>query len=155
MSNEKEKAGQAPAQEAEKAVMLPDMQITVRPIEPKGNLLGFASVKIGPIAIDDFKIVEGRDGLFVGAPSKPDKNSTTGYRNTVWIDKEAKEAFNEKVLGEYHLAVEQAQSRAANLRSSPEKESIPKQLEKAAEEAAKDNAARPAPEKKDKAKAER
>ena len=55
----------------------PDMTITVRPIEQKENskLLGFASVEVSGIKIDDFKIVDGADGLFVGAPSKKDSSS--------------------------------------------------------------------------------
>lgn len=115
-----------------------DMEITVRPIEPQGNLLGFASVKVGPITMDNFKIVEGKDGLFVGMPSRPDKNSDTGYRNTVWIDKDSKEAFGEKVLGEYHLAAEQARSRPA-----PEKPRIDEQMKAAQKQADRDNTSRP------------
>lgn len=122
----------------------PTMDITARPIEPKGNLLGFASVKIGPLTIDDFKIVENKDGdLFVGTPSKPDKGSTTGYRPTVWIDKDSKEDFNKQVLGVYHSAVEQAQSKAANLRSAPENEGIEAQMQAAQKQADRANAARP------------
>lgn len=132
------------------------MEVTARPIEPKGNLLGFASVKIGPVTIDDFKIVENKDGeLFVGAPSKPDKGSKTGYRPTVWIDKDSKDDFSGKVLGAYHSAVEQAQSKAANLRSAPENEGIEAQMKAAQKQADRDNAARPAPAKKDKTKTER
>lgn len=133
-----------------------DMEVTVRPIEPKGNLLGFASVKFGGgVTVDDFKIVEGKDSLFVGVPSKPDQSSKTGYRNTVKIDTDFRDAFSDKVLGEYHLAVEQAQSRAANLRPAPEKPRIEEQMKAAQKQADRDNAARPAPAKSGKAKAER
>ena len=60
-----------------------EMDISVRLIVPQGNLYGFASVTIGGVTVDDFKIVENKDGeLFVGMPSKPDKTSKTGYRNT-------------------------------------------------------------------------
>ena len=126
-----------------------DMEISVRPIEPQGNLYGFASVTLGSIRIDDFRIVENKEGeLFVGLPSKPDKTSATGYRNIVQIDKEFRYDFNAAVLREYRAAVEQSRSRAANLRTMPEKpERMADQLKRAGQEASKANAARPPKEK--------
>lgn len=123
----------------------PTMEVTARPINPVGNLLGFASVTIGGIKVDDFKIVENKDGeLFVGMPSKPDKGSKTGYRNTVHIDKDKKDDFSKAVLGEYRAAVEQAKDRAANLRDAPDPPPrMAEQVEKAAKEAAAHNAAQP------------
>ena len=116
-----------------------DMDISVRPIEPQGNLYGFASVTVGGIRIDDFKIVENKDGeLFVGMPSKPDKKSDTGYRNTVFIDKDSRDDFSAAVLEKYHEAVEKAQNRAANLHK-PER--MADQVAKAQKEAEKHNAA--------------
>ena len=98
-----------------------NMDVTVRPIEPLGNLYGFASVKIGNMTVDDFKIIENKDGnLFVGMPSKPDKSSTTGYRNTVHIEKGFKAAFDDEIIRKYYAAVEQVQSRVNNQRSAPE-----------------------------------
>jgi len=124
----------------------PKMEITVRPIEPKGNLYGFASVAIGGITVDDFKIVENKDGeLFAGMPSKPDKGSKTGYRNTVHVDKDLRDDFNAAVISEYHAAVEQTQARAANLKTAPDKKPIKAQMAEATAQAAKDNAARPDP----------
>ena len=127
-----------------------DMEISVRPITPQGNLYGFASVTIAGIKIDDFKIVENKEGeLFVGMPSKPDKSSNTGYRNTVFVDKDYKEDFNAVVIGKYNEAVEQAQTRAANLKAAPEKqpERMADQIAKAKKEADKHNAALPQQEK--------
>ena len=148
------------------------MEITVRPIEPQGNMCGFASIKIGGVKIDDFKILENKDGeLFVGMPSKPDKTSNTGYRNTVFVDKDFKDDFNAVVIGKYHEAVEVAQSRVANFRTAPNQsndktapnqppngradgkttpdkpESINAQMKKAQKEADKHNAALPTKEK--------
>lgn len=48
------------------------IEVTVRPIEPQGKLIGFASVNYGGVVIDDFKVVDGKNGIFLGAPSKPD-----------------------------------------------------------------------------------
>jgi len=117
------------------------MDITVRPIEPQGNLYGFASVTVAGIKIDDFKIVENKDGeKFVGMPSKPDKKSETGYRNTVFVDKDIKEEFTAAVVGKYNAAI-QAHNRA----DKPER--IADQAAKAQKEADKHNADRPPKEK--------
>ena len=37
------------------------VEVSVRPIEPQGKLLGFASVNIGGVVIDDFKVVDGKN----------------------------------------------------------------------------------------------
>ena len=34
--------------------------VSVRPIEPQGKLIGFASVNFGGVVIDDFKVVDGK-----------------------------------------------------------------------------------------------
>ena len=59
------------------------LDVTARPIEPKGNLVGFASIKFNDaFVVEDFKILQSDKGIFVGMPSKPDKTSKTGYRDT-------------------------------------------------------------------------
>lgn len=152
MSNEKTTTGQAPEQEA--ASVLPmKLDVSVRPIEPKGNLVGFASLKINDsFVIDDFKVLQNDKGVFVGMPSKPDRNSKTGYRDTARpITKEFRAELTEAVTAAYHEALEKLQARAAAIPVA-EKESIPKQLAEGAKQAAKDNAARPTPAKTGKAK---
>jgi len=144
-------------QEVEQAAALPfKLDVTARPIEPMGNLVGFASIKFNDaFVVEDFKILNSDKGLFVGMPSKPDKSSRTGYRDTAKpITKEFRAELTGAVVTAYHAEVEKLQARAAAI-PPPEKESIPKQLEKAAKQAAKDNAARPAPEKSNKGKNER
>jgi len=133
------------------------MDISVRPITPQGNLHGFASVTISGIRIDDFKIVEKKDGeLFVGLPSKPDKTSNTGYRNTVHIEKGYKTAFDYAVIRKYYEAAAQAKERAANLRPAPEKpERMADRVAKAQKEADKHNAALPPKEKSTKTRTDR
>jgi DNA-binding cell septation regulator SpoVG len=139
------------------AEALNNFEITARPIEPQGNLYGFASVKIGGMTVDDFKIVADKDGkLFVGMPSKADKGSRTGYRNTVHIDKDFREDFGKAVLGAHYDAVEALAERAEKLRAGQQTPPrIAEQAEKAAKEAAAHNAALPPKEKKGKARAER
>lgn len=152
MSNEKTTAGQAPEQEA--APVLPmKLDVTARLIEPRGNLVGFASLKLGDsFVIDDFKILQSDKGIFVGMPSKPDRNSKTGYRDTARpITKEFRAELTEAVTAAYHAEVEKLQARAAAV-PTKEKPSIQKQLADGEKQAAKDNASRPSPEKGSKAK---
>lgn len=151
--NEDKKA--AP-QELEQAALPLKLDISVRPIDPIKNLIGFANVKINDcFVVEDFKILQSEKGLFVGMPSKPDKSSKTGYRDTAKpITKEFRTELTEAVISAYHAEVEKLQARAAAV-AAPEKESIPKQLAEGKKRAAKENAARPAPEKSDKGKNER
>jgi hypothetical protein len=78
-------------------------------------------------------------------PSKPDKTSNTGYRNTVQINKEFRDEFSIAVLNEYRAAVQRTQDRALNLRSAPleNPQRMAAQIEKAAKEAENHNAALP------------
>ena len=79
--------------------------VSVRPIEPQGKLIGFASVNFGGVVIDDFKVVDGKNGIFLGAPSKPDPASRTGYRATVRIpDRTTQERINAAGVEAYHAA---------------------------------------------------
>ena len=52
------------------------IEVTVRPIEPQGKLIGFASVNYGGVVIDDFKVVDGKNGIFLGAPIPPAGRAT-------------------------------------------------------------------------------
>lgn len=118
------------------------VEVTVRPIEPQGKVLGFASVNFGGVVVDDFKIVDGKNGLFLGAPSKPDPTSRTGYRSTVRItDRGLQERLNTAAADSYHMAVEKLLAKAEAVRPAP----IREQMEKAAQEAEKANAKRPEP----------
>ena len=127
-------------------------QVTVRPIEPQGKLIGFASVNIGGVVVDDFKVVDGKNGVFLGAPSKPDPTSRTGYRSTVRInDRATQERLNAAGAQAYHSAVEKLIARAEAVRPTPIKE----QMAQAAREAGKENAARTAPAKKKEARDDR
>ena len=117
-------------------------QVTVRPIEPQGKLLGFASVNFGGVVVDDFKVVDGKNGLFLGAPSKPDPTSRTGYRATARVTDRALQAQLDKAAAQcYSLAVEKLIARAEAVRPAP----IREQMANAAKQAEKENAVRPAP----------
>lgn len=99
--------------------------VSVRPIEPQGKLIGFASVNFGGVVIDDFKVVDGKNGIFLGSPSKPDPASRTGYRATVRIpDRATQERINAAGVEAYHAAVEQLVARAQAVRPAPIKEQM-------------------------------
>ena len=117
-------------------------QVTVRPIEPQGKLIGFASVNIGGVVVDDFKVVDGKNGVFLGAPSKPDPTSRTGYRTTARVTNRDLQAQLDRAAAQgYNQAVEKLLARAEAVRPA----SIREQMAQAAKEAGKENAARPAP----------
>ena len=138
-------------QETEQPAMPMKLDITARPIEPKGNLVGFANLKINDsFVIEDFKILQSDKGFFVGMPSKPDKNSPTGYRDTAKpITKEFRAELTGAVVAAYHAEIEKLKARAAAV---PEKQSIPEQLAEEKKQTAKNHTERPAPAKSGKAK---
>lgn len=104
--------------------------------------MGFASVNIGGMVVDDFRVIDGKNGVFLGAPSKPDPTSRTGYRSTARVmDRHLQERLDAAAAQGYTQAVEKLIARAEALRPAPIKE----QMAKAAKEAGKENAARPTP----------
>ena len=124
------------------------IEVAVRPIEPKGKLIGFASARFGgSLVVEDFKIFDGEKGLFVGMPSKADPGSRTGYHNTTRItDRALQEQLNEAAADGYSVEVEKLQARAAAVRAAPEKKPpIKEQMAKAAQEAQKGNVEHKAP----------
>lgn len=152
MSEEKTTGAQAPGGFGLK------LDVTARPIDPIKNLVGFATVKLNDcFVVEDFKVLQSDKGLYVGMPSKPDKNSRTGYRDTVKpITKEFREELHGAILEAYQQEIEKLQARVAAARQAPppEKESIKGQLEAGAKKAAKENAVR-APKEKPAKSAER
>lgn len=145
MSDEKTTGAQAPEQEAPGGSGL-KLDVTARPIDPIKNLVGFANVKINDcFVVEDFKILQSDKGLYVGMPSKPDRNSRTGYRDTAKpITAEFRKELHGAILEAYQQEIEKLQARVAASRQAPppEKESIKGQLEAGAKKAAKENAAR-------------
>lgn len=119
------------------------IEVSVRPIEPQGKLLGFASVNIGGVVIDDFKVVDGKNGVFLGAPSKADPSTRSGYRSTARVtDRGLQQRLDALTVDAYGRAVEKLLARAqAVQRPAP----IREQMAKAAKAAEKVNAERPAP----------
>jgi len=79
------------------------MKATIRKAE-FGKVKGFASVEVAQgITIDGFKIVEGKDGLWVSPPSrKSEKNGKITYWDTVHIaSTEIKDQISQAVLSAF------------------------------------------------------
>lgn len=92
--------------------------------------------------MDDFKVVNGKNGVFLSAPSKPDPNARSGYRSTARVtDRGLQEKLDAAAVEGYGVAVDKLIARAEAVRPVPIKE----QIAKAAEAAARENAARTAP----------
>ena len=79
--------------------------------EPKGNVVGFASVTIGDmVAIQGIRVVNGEKGLFAAMPSA--KDSKGEYRDVAFpTTSELRKQLNDAVLGAYAAAKEQAQEK--------------------------------------------
>ena len=126
---EHEQGNTVPQEPAREPAPPLQLEVTARPITPIGNLVGFATVKFNDVfVVEDFKILQGEKGMFVGMPSKPDKTSKTGYRDTAKpIAAEFRTELTGAVVEAYHNAVEKLKDRAAAV-AAPEKPSIQKQL---------------------------
>lgn len=127
-------------EKAIEAAPLP-IEVAVRPIEPQGSLKGFATVNIGGVVIDDFKVVDGKNGMFLSPPSKEAPGTRSGYRSTARVlDRGLQERLDALTRDAYAQAVEKLIARVEALRPTP----IREQMARAAKEADKHNATRPA-----------
>lgn len=85
--------------------------------------------------MDDFKVVDGKNGVFLGAPSKPDPTSRTGYRTTARVTNRDLQAQLDRAAAQgYNQAVEKLLARAEAVRPA----SIREQMAQAAKEAGKE-----------------
>lgn len=129
-----------PAQEEAKEAPPMKLDVSVRAIQPMGNLMGFATVKFNDcFVVEDFKILQTDKGLYVGMPSKPDKTSRTGYRDTA---KPVTGDFRRQLQGAVLEAYSAELGRLRAVAAAQEQPSIKSQLEAGAKEAARENAAR-------------
>lgn len=132
------------------------VEVSVRPIVNQGKTLGFASVNVGGVVIDDFKLVNGKNGVFLAPPSKPNP-SGRGFRATVWLqDQSLRERLNTLAVVAYRDAIDQLRSRADAAEASleqaeadrePALPSIKEQMARAGEAAKRHNTQRHSQEK--------
>lgn len=111
----------------------------VYPIKnPQGNVLANAAVNIdGLVAIRNLRVMSGENGLFIGFPRE--KDYAGQFKDVAYpILPGLRAKINDAVMDEFIVQIE---------KNAPDKPRISEQLEKAGQEAAKDNAARTAPQK--------
>lgn len=85
------------------------LDVTVRPIEQKGNLLAFAKVTINDcFAVDGIKVLTGEKGLFVNMPSA--KDSKGEYRDVCFpVTADFRKELSKAVLDGYNSALEKGE----------------------------------------------
>ena len=128
------------------ALDLEALQVDVRLLgTPQGKLIGLATVEYHGFRMDNFKVFNGENGLFLGEPTIRDPRSN-GFVKTIQVRGEAlREALNQKALEGYNAAVEKLVARAAEARSMEVKPSVRDQLADGAKRAAREHAARAVP----------
>ena len=138
------------------ALDLEALQVDVRLLgTPQGKLIGLATVEYHGFRMDNFKVFNGENGLFLGEPTIRDPRSN-GFVKTIHVrGEELREALNQKALEGYNAAVEKLVARAAEARNMKVKPSVRDQLADGAKRAARENIARAVQVKADRGKAER
>ena len=105
----------------------PPVGVKIYPAKDKGKLLAFASVSLGGVfAVNNVRIYDSDKGPFVAMPSQKGQDGKY-YDICCPTTKEMREALNSAVLGAYQKEMERPSVRGA------------------LKEAAKESAARPAP----------
>lgn len=118
------------------------LDVSVRPITPKNNLLAFASVKIADcFVVDNIKIVAGEKGLFVNMPSAQDGKGK--FHDVCFFSADFRQQLQTAILDSYAAAVEKVQGIGAAQREFTEKPSIKDQLKEGAKASAERAAAAP------------
>ena len=111
MSNMNAMETTSPLEQPETPALPIKLEVTVRPIEPRGKLIGFASVNFGGVIVDDFRVSDGEKGMFVANSSKADSSSQSGSRSTAGIvDPGLQTQLNVAVRDAYIKEVEKLQA---------------------------------------------
>lgn len=119
------------------------LDVSVRPITPKNNLLAFASVKIADcFVVDSIKIVAGEKGLFVNMPSAQD-NKGKFHDVCFPVTADFRQQLQNAILDSYAAAVEKVQDIGAAQREFTEKPLIRDRLKEGAKASAERAASTP------------
>lgn len=111
--------------------------------EPQGKLIGLATVEYHGFLMDNFKVFNGENGLFLGEPTIRNGRSNSFVKTIHIKGDELRQALNQKTLEGYNAAVEKLIARAAAAKDMEIKPSVKEQLAEGKEQAAQENAARP------------
>jgi len=137
--------GAAMTGSADKETATIKVEANVRPIEPRNNLLAFASIRIANcFVVDNIKVVAGEKGLMVDMPSI--KGNDGKYHNIAFpITADFRKQITGAILEGYTAAIDKVQNIGEAQREYAEKPTIKEQLRAGAEKAAERESARPAP----------
>lgn len=128
-----------------------NIDVRVRPIAPKDNLLGFASVTINNcFVVEGLKVCSGEKGLYVNMPSMQDGNGN--WRDVCKpITSDFRRQLTEAVVEGYGVAIEKMQATLEAAKTVNEKPSLAGALKENASKV-KEQAAKPAAAKEDPAR---
>ena len=100
------------------------LDVSIRPISPTGNLLGYANVTINDsFVIEGFRICSGEKGLYVNMPSTQDNKGN--WRDTFKpITADARKQLTDAILDGYGVAIEKMQAMLDASRGVTEKPSV-------------------------------
>lgn len=78
-------------------------EVRVNPFQSTSKARAMASITIdGAFVVSGFTVIEGRDGLFIGMPSKKD-NSKDKYNDIAFfLDKAVKQQVQDMIVKAYH-----------------------------------------------------
>ena len=123
-----------------------DIEVNVRLLnQPQGKHIAMASVQYHGFNMDNFKVFNGENGLFLGEPTVRDGKSNNFVKTIRVSGDELKAVLNQKALDGYNAAVDKLIARAAEAKTMEVRPSMQKQMDAAAKEAERYNADRPAP----------
>lgn len=100
------------------------LDVRVRPITPKENLVGFAAVTINDcFVVEGLKVCAGEKGLYVNMPSQQDGNGN--WRDVCKpITADFRRQLNEAVVEGYSVAIEKMQATLEAAKGVNEKPSL-------------------------------
>ena len=111
-----------------------NLNVRVRPIAPKDNLIGFASVTINNcFVIDGIKVCSGANGLYVNMPSMQDASGK--WRDICKpLTSDFRKQLTDAVVEGYGAAIEKMQATVdAAAKGAPEKPSLTGALKESAD----------------------
>lgn len=110
--------------QAEVGAMPLKLDVRVRPIAPKENLVGFASITINDcFVVEGLKVCAGEKGLFINMPSQQDKDGN--WRDICKpITADFRRQLTEAVAEGYSVAIEKMQATLEAARGAAEKPSL-------------------------------
>jgi len=146
-------ATQVSEQEVKPTANLEEINVDVRLLgTPQGKMIGLATVEYHGFKMDNFKVFNGENGLFISEPTVRDNRSNNFFKTIYVTNKELKDALNQKAFDGYNLAVEKLNARVAEAKKMEVKPSMKEQFANGAKQAAEHNA-KASPGKGDKTKA--